>query len=344
MSANNITTTSVTITWTTNESATSRVDYGETTGYGQQQTQTSLITSHQVALSGLQPGTMYHYQVDSTDSSGNLAESSDFTFTTQQAGSGVTFSTLQDFENGILWLPGGGQDTTGNGRGWAFLDAGSAADIAIDSSIGANGSSHSLKVTFDSDNPQIYFRSNDKTTDHMPEAAGANRMSFYVRFPADFPVQPLPFRYDTWQLGTYIHDPNDWYDTHGATSESDHGIHHYYHRVTIEQVGDGWVKYIVNTHPDQAVYSGSTVPPNRPDYYDNFGRFYFHFGPEAGGPNPGRPFTIWIDEIKFYYDDGTIGGQVHDGGQDDAGFDGEFIPDSSSDTTCLLYTSDAADE
>jgi hypothetical protein len=157
---------------------------------------------------------------------------------------------------------------------------------------------------------------------HIPEAAGATRMSFYVRFPEGF--QPLPFRYDTWQLGTYIHDPNDWNDTHGATSGSDHGIYHYYHRLTIEQVGNGWVKYIVNTYPDQANYSGSTVPPNRPDYFDNFGLFYFHFGQAAGGPEPSRPFTIWIDEIKFYYDDGTVGGQVHDGGQNDVGFDGQF--------------------
>jgi hypothetical protein len=41
----------------------------------------------------------------------------------------------------------------------------------------------------------------------------------------------LPFRYDTWQLGTYIHDPDDWNDTHAATFEEDHGIHHYYQPV-----------------------------------------------------------------------------------------------------------------
>lgn len=153
-------------------------------------------------------------------------------------------------------------------------------------------------------------------------------MSFYVRFPAGFPIQTLPFRYDTWQLGTYIHDPGDWSDTYQATSEDDYGIHHYYHRLTMEEVGDGWVKYIVTTQPDQANYSGSTVPPDISHYFDSFGRFYFHFGPEAGGPAVPSPFTIWIDEIKFYHDDGTVGGQIHLGGQDDVGFDGEFIADS----------------
>ena len=333
VAASNIVSTSATITWTTHESAIGIVDYGLTPGYGKKAVEQVSGIAHQVVLSGLTADTVYHYAVSSRDSSGNLAATDDLTFTTLTAGGGGSEpvgSTLQNFEDGVVWQPGGSQDPSGNGRGWAFLDAGVNAAITIDSSMGANGTNKSLKVTFDSDNPQIYFRSNDKVTDHMPEAAGANRMSFYVRFPEGFPIQPLPFRYDTWQFGTYIHDPNDWSDTHRATSEVDHGIHHYYHRFTIEQVGDGWVKYIITTQPDQANYSGSTVPPDRgSEYFDNFGRFYFHFGPEASGPDPGRPFTIWIDEIKFYHDDGTVGGQIHVGGQDDAGFDGEFIPDSS---------------
>jgi len=240
-----------------------------------------------------------------------------------------TQTMLNDFEDEILWLPGGSQDIGGYGRGWAFTWSGAGDMIEIDN-IGANGTNHSLKLTFASENnDQIYFRSNDKTTDHMPEADGANRMSFYVRFPADFPIQPLPFRYDTWQLGTYIHDPNNWSDLHGATDWDDHGIHHYYARLTIEQVGDGWVKYIINTQPDQCNYGGSTVPPNITHFFDEFGRFYFHFGEAAGGPNPTKPYTIWIDEIKFYHDDGSVGGQVHTGGLDDDGFDGEWFPDYS---------------
>ncbi len=329
-----VTATSATITWITDEPSSSKAEYGLSSAYGQQVVDSSLVASHTLSLSGLEPATTYHFKVSSTDSNSNTAESSDFTFTTSAQGT-VEMHTLQDFEDGALWTPGGGQDPTGNGRGWAFLDAGPNAKIEIDN-IGADGSDKSLKITFDSDNPQIYFRSDDKTRDHMPEAAGANRMSFYVRFPEGFPIQSQPYRYDTWQLGTYIHDPSDWNDLHGSTSEDDHGIHHYYHRLTVEQVGDGWVKYIITTQPDQASYSGSTVPPDRgSEYFDNFGRFYFHFGPEAGGPDPGRPFIIWIDEIKFYYDDGTVGGQIHVGGQNDAGFDGEFIPDSNSGATSL---------
>ena len=324
--AGNVSTQSATITWTTDEPSNSKAEYGVSNNYGLEVTDSSLVTNHTISLSGLLQETAYHFKIISSDSSGNISESGDFTFTT--GAQSAQMNTLQDFEDTVLWQPGGSQDPTGNGRGWAFLSAGSGDMLEIDN-IGANGTNNSLKLTFASSNDSVYFRSNDKITDHMPEAENANRMSFYVRFPEGFPIQPLPFRYDTWQLGTFIHDPDNWDDTHSATSEDDHGRHHYYSRLTIEQVGDGWVKYIVNTHPDQANYSGSTVPPDIPYYFDNFGRFYFQFGPGAGGPNPGSPFTIWIDEIKFYYDDGSVGGQIHNGGQDDAGFDGQFFADTT---------------
>jgi hypothetical protein len=42
----------------------------------------SLVISHSVALTGLSASTTYHFQVLSRDSQGNLATSSDFTFTT----------------------------------------------------------------------------------------------------------------------------------------------------------------------------------------------------------------------------------------------------------------------
>ena len=72
-----------TITWTTSTASNSQVAYGLTTSYGTLSALgTALVTSHSVALSGLQPSTLYHYQVQSTDSSGNLSTSGDFTFTT----------------------------------------------------------------------------------------------------------------------------------------------------------------------------------------------------------------------------------------------------------------------
>ena len=72
-----------TITWRTDEPADRQVEYGTTTSYGSQTPlETTLSTSHQVTLSGLKPATTYHFRVKSRDAAGNLAVSSNQTFTT----------------------------------------------------------------------------------------------------------------------------------------------------------------------------------------------------------------------------------------------------------------------
>jgi len=72
-----------TVTWTTDEPATSQVEYGPTATYGSQTTKnTSLVTGHSVLVTGLSPATLYHYRVKSEDAFGNAAASGDYTFTT----------------------------------------------------------------------------------------------------------------------------------------------------------------------------------------------------------------------------------------------------------------------
>ncbi len=74
---------SAVITWTTDESGDSQVEYGATSSYGSASSlNASLVTSHSISLTGLSASTVYHYRVKSTDSSSNLASSSDQTFTT----------------------------------------------------------------------------------------------------------------------------------------------------------------------------------------------------------------------------------------------------------------------
>src|SRR5438045_4537130 len=71
------------VDWTTNVAATSAVDYGTTTSYGASTpANSSMVTSHTVALSGLTAGTLYHFRVRSTDANSNAASSPDVTFTT----------------------------------------------------------------------------------------------------------------------------------------------------------------------------------------------------------------------------------------------------------------------
>jgi hypothetical protein len=67
-----VTTSGSQVAWTTNVPANSSVDYGTTTAYGNSTpVDSGMVTSHQVALSGLAAGTTYYYQVNSTDSNGN---------------------------------------------------------------------------------------------------------------------------------------------------------------------------------------------------------------------------------------------------------------------------------
>ncbi|NKE72133.1 fibronectin type III domain-containing protein [Candidatus Manganitrophus noduliformans] len=81
--ASNITTTAATISWTTNESSDTQIQYGTTTSYGSSTTlNTTLTTNHSQQVTGLLPATLYHYRVRSRDGAGNLATSGDRTFTT----------------------------------------------------------------------------------------------------------------------------------------------------------------------------------------------------------------------------------------------------------------------
>jgi hypothetical protein len=83
VAATNVIGTAATITWTTDESASSQVDYGPDTAYAYSTTvsQTPLI-SHSVAISGLSPLTSYHFRVRSADPSANTTVSGDCSFVT----------------------------------------------------------------------------------------------------------------------------------------------------------------------------------------------------------------------------------------------------------------------
>jgi hypothetical protein len=96
----------VTITWTTNEQATSRVQYRPVVGDGTwtlNTLDTTLVTSHSMTLAGLTSGTDYEFEVISADAADNSATSSPpSTFTTAAASGGLTQMTLTDVTSGVL--------------------------------------------------------------------------------------------------------------------------------------------------------------------------------------------------------------------------------------------------
>jgi len=78
-----ITETTARVLWETDEAATSVVKYGKTTLYELGFIEnTDLIFSHEIPLIGLDPGTIYHVEVRSTDAFGNEAVSRDLVFRT----------------------------------------------------------------------------------------------------------------------------------------------------------------------------------------------------------------------------------------------------------------------
>ncbi|MFH1460570.1 MAG: CFI-box-CTERM domain-containing protein [Candidatus Omnitrophota bacterium] len=81
----NITQSSATVSWNTDEPANSQIQYGVTTSYGYQTAMnTSMVTSHSVSIANLNSDTGYHFRILSADNSNNLRISGDYTFTTNQ--------------------------------------------------------------------------------------------------------------------------------------------------------------------------------------------------------------------------------------------------------------------
>jgi hypothetical protein len=95
--AGSVTSSGATVFWATDEPSDSQVEYGPSTAYGSVTVlDSSLVTNHSQVLSGLAPGSLYHYRVKSRDSAGNLAVSADYSFTTAASapvGPADTFDT-----------------------------------------------------------------------------------------------------------------------------------------------------------------------------------------------------------------------------------------------------------
>jgi len=87
ITATSTTDTGTTITWTTDEQATSKTWYGTTTPLNISSTtemvqNASLVLSHELTLSGLTASTTHYFIVTSTDAASNIATSTENTFTT----------------------------------------------------------------------------------------------------------------------------------------------------------------------------------------------------------------------------------------------------------------------
>ena len=106
-----------TVTWTTNESATSVVEYGPTDKLGLTASSTKLVKSHKIVLSSnlLFPGSGYFYRVSSKDKSGNEQKSDIAEFKTK--GYKIQITVIDQDGNSIpeakvQLVPGSGKKIT----------------------------------------------------------------------------------------------------------------------------------------------------------------------------------------------------------------------------------------
>lgn len=140
--------TTASITWATNELATSQVEYGTTPAYGSlTAVSTTLAMAHNVPLTGLSPNTLYYFRVRGVDACGAAGVSQGFQFTTggaapasiwsaaatpaipaqSDAGAielGVRFrSDINGYVTGIRFYKGTGNTGTHTGKLWSAAGA-----------------------------------------------------------------------------------------------------------------------------------------------------------------------------------------------------------------------------
>ena len=148
----NITQTSATITWKTYEPADSQIVYGVSAGYYPLQsvlldTGAGMKQVHSVTLTGLTPGTTYHYRIDSHDAANNLASLADATFTTsgdgQGGGGGGTLNG--GGSGGLNGMITGDSDLSlsGNDSNSGTGTTSASGDASAGASSGPRGTSHS---------------------------------------------------------------------------------------------------------------------------------------------------------------------------------------------------------
>ena len=114
-----------TVSWTTNEPATSEVAYGTTAAYGATVTSSTLKTSHRAVLRGLRCGTVYHFQLRSADALGNQGSTADASLQTNACSTSIRSDEFNapSLDTGI----------------WTFVDPVGDASVAVTGSAAQIG-------------------------------------------------------------------------------------------------------------------------------------------------------------------------------------------------------------
>ncbi|MCP4218294.1 MAG: hypothetical protein GY765_26900 [bacterium] len=228
VAANDVSNSTATIAWTTDENADSLVQYGLTTSYGSTASAAAFVTSHSIALTGLAEQTTYHYRVISEDSSGNSATSSDYTFTT------------------IDTPPVGGIADGIDNANYTYTDGGDAA-WAIDETV-SNDGSDSVKSGVITHNEDSIFQTSVTFSEDK-------NVKFYWKVSSESGYDYLKFYIDGVAQDS-IAGTVDWTQKTYAVDAGSHVLKWAYEKDGSVSSGSdcGWVDQLV-------VETGSVTPP-----------------------------------------------------------------------------------
>ena len=183
IASSNVTTSGATITWTTNESATTQVEYGTTASYGSMtMINAALLTTHSAALTGLASNTTYHFRVLSKDAANNLATSGDLTFTTGAVDADAP--VLSSIVAANLTTSGATITWTTNENATTQVDYGTTASYGSSSTLDSTlASGHTVVLTGLSASTLYHFRVNSKDASNNLSTSGD--MTFTTLSPVD---------------------------------------------------------------------------------------------------------------------------------------------------------------
>ena len=171
------------ITWTTDEIATSSVEYSTqaANNYASSTTVNSFLTSHTVTITGLTPDTAYVYRVKSADVGGTVAQASGYSFTTLGGPviSGVACQNSTDNSAAITWNTNKAtQSSSIEYSVYSNLASYSTISVsAVSASTTANLYYHTASLGSLSQNTVYYFRV--KSTDTSANETMENNTGSY---------------------------------------------------------------------------------------------------------------------------------------------------------------------
>lgn len=152
---------SVTITWNTNELATSYVGFSTDTTYSSEQGKSALTNNHSITLIGLNPNTTYHTRIKSTDSVGNFSYDNN-------GGLGYTFTTQSGHEPPII----------------SSISSNNIATSSATISWNTNTDSNSYVEYWLNENSVYWYGNNNLTQTHqitLPNLLSESTYSYRVR-------------------------------------------------------------------------------------------------------------------------------------------------------------------